>query len=116
MHIFNRWLAGVVALWMVARVAMGADAAMQASYQDLVRLHEEWRTFERPPLREGAPDYTAATLARKHKELAKYQARLAALPTDGWSVEQQIDYRLVRAEMNGLDFDIRVLKPWARDP
>ena len=27
-----------------------------------------------------------------------------------------MDYQLVRAEMNGLDFDIRVLQPWARDP
>ena len=27
-----------------------------------------------------------------------------------------MDYRLVLAEMNGLDFYIRVLKPWTRDP
>ena len=33
-----------------------------------------------------------------------------------WPVAQQVDYRLVRAEMNGLDFDHRVLRPWARDP
>src|SRR4029450_8245601 len=26
------------------------------------------------------------------------------------------DHRLVEAEMNGLDFFLRVLKPWARDP
>ncbi|HUJ26337.1 MAG TPA: hypothetical protein VLW85_09980, partial [Myxococcales bacterium] len=31
-------------------------------------------------------------------------------------VHQQVDYAVVRAEMNGLDFDFRVLKPWARDP
>ena len=33
-----------------------------------------------------------------------------------WPIAQQVDYQLVRAEMNGLDFDLRVLKPWARDP
>ena len=27
-----------------------------------------------------------------------------------------MDYELVRAEMNGFDFDARVLQPWARDP
>ena len=27
-----------------------------------------------------------------------------------------MDWHLVRAEMNGFDFNFRVLKPWARDP
>jgi hypothetical protein len=31
-------------------------------------------------------------------------------------VEQQVDHHLVRAEMNGLDFNIRVLRSWERDP
>jgi hypothetical protein len=31
-------------------------------------------------------------------------------------VAQRVDYEIVRAEMNGLDFDLRVLQPWARDP
>ena len=29
---------------------------------------------------------------------------------------QQVDYHVVRAEMNGLDFDHRVLRPWANNP
>ena len=90
--------------------------AQTASYQNLTRLFTEWRAFERPPLREGAPDYTAATMARKHSELRSWQSRLSAIDTTGWTTEQQIDWHLVRAEMNGLDFYIRVLKPWERDP
>jgi hypothetical protein len=31
-------------------------------------------------------------------------------------VEQQVDWHLVRAEINGFDFNHRVLKPWVRDP
>jgi hypothetical protein len=93
-----------------------AQVPPAASYQALTRLFEQWRAFERPPLREGAPDYTAATLSRKHAELRTWQKRLNAIDTTGWSTEQQIDWHLVRAEMNGLDFYIRVLKPWARDP
>src|SRR6202012_486225 len=42
--------------------------------------------------------------------------RLDAIATTGWSKEKQNDYKLVKAEMNGLDFDFRVLRPWARDP
>jgi hypothetical protein len=30
-------------------------------------------------------------------------------------VAQQVDWHLVRAEMNGLDFDHRVLRPWTND-
>ena len=34
----------------------------------------------------------------------------------GWPIPQQVDWHLVRAEMNGLDFDHRVLQPWANNP
>ena len=67
-------------------------------------------------MRAGAPDYTAASMARKHTQLKAWQARLTAIDTTGWTTEQQIDWHLVRAEMNGLDFYIRVLRPWERDP
>ncbi len=99
--------------------AWAGNAAAQAAsndYQGLLALFQDWRAFERPSLRDGAPDYTAPTLARKAGELAAYQARCAAIDPGRWPIAQQIDYQLVRAEMNGLDFDLRVLKPWARDP
>ena len=64
----------------------------------------------------GAPDYTAATIAARSVTLKTFQSRLAAIDPDGWPVEQQVDHALVGAMMNGLDFDLRVLRPWARDP
>jgi len=85
-------------------------------YEDLLRLFGEWRAFEQPPLREGAPDYTAARLARAHAAGRDYLARLEAIDPSGWPVEQQVDWQLVRAELNGFDFNCRVLRPWARDP
>ena len=90
--------------------------AAPGSYSDLLALFGEWRAFERPALRDGAPDYTAAAISRRHEELKRYQARLAAIDPDGWSIERRIDYDLVRAQMNGLEFDIRWLRPWERDP
>ncbi|WP_201240599.1 DUF885 family protein [Rhodothalassium salexigens] len=86
------------------------------AYDELVALFEEWRAFETPPWRDGAPDYTAATTARRHDALKAFQARLAALDVSAWPVAAQVDYHLVRAEMNGMEFNIRVLQPWARDP
>lgn len=93
-----------------------ASAASAGSYEDLTALFSEWRAFERPALREGAPDYTAAALARRHAQLKTYQSRLQGIHPDAWPIPQQVDYHLLRAEMNGLDFDLRVLKPWERDP
>ena len=87
-----------------------------SSYQDLVTLFKDWREFESPPLRDGAPDYTAAQMAKQHAELPGFMARLRAIDIREWSIKQKVDWHIVRAEMNGFDFNCRVLKPWARDP
>lgn len=86
------------------------------NHSDLVSLFKEWRTFENPPLLEGAPDYTITTFENRWPEFKELQARLLAMDTSGWSVESQVDYHIVWAEMNGYDFNHRVLKPWVRDP
>ncbi|MSQ99326.1 MAG: DUF885 family protein [Xanthomonadales bacterium] len=86
------------------------------TYADLLSLFEQWQVFEHPPLREGVPDYTAESMARSLQQLKDFQGRLAAIDSTTWPVEQQVDYRLVWAEMNGLEFNIRVLQPWVRDP
>jgi hypothetical protein len=85
-------------------------------YQDLVAFFREWREFQAPRLREGVPDYTPAAMAEQKRRLPDFQRRLRAIPTEGWPVAQKVDWHLVRAEMNGLEFDHRVLRPWARDP
>ncbi|RMB12080.1 DUF885 family protein [Eilatimonas milleporae] len=103
-----------VALWAVPLSAAQKGGSPQ--YDDLVALFGDWRTFESPGLLEGAPDYTAATTAKRHKALQSYQDRLQAIDASAWPVVQQVDWHVLRAEMNGMDFNIRVLKPWARDP
>jgi uncharacterized protein (DUF885 family) len=87
-----------------------------ARYEDLATLFTEWREFQKPKLVDGVADYSTAAMATQQRELTSYQRRLAAIDTTGWPVSQQIDYHLVRAEMNGLDFDHRVLRPWERNP
>ncbi len=103
-----------------ASLAPLAEANPVNGYPALLALFDDWRAFEAPPLRgtgeDAAHDFTAATVARRHAELAGYRARLAAIDTAGWSIEQKVDLELVRAEMNGFDFDVRVLQPWVRDP
>ena len=85
-------------------------------YAELESLFADWRAFEHPPLRDGAPDYGATAMARQHAALKDYQARLAAIDASAWPVADRVDYELLRAEMHGMDFNHRVLRPWARDP
>lgn len=89
----------------------GADG-----YKELLSLFADWREFEQPPMLDGAPDYTAERFAAAHAQLKHYQARLYAINPRDWPIERQVDWHLVRAEMNGFDFNFRVLKPSVRDP
>jgi uncharacterized protein (DUF885 family) len=99
--------------------AQGAPARQPAetsAYATLVQFFEQWRDFERPVMQGNVPDYGPTAMAAKAAALSAWQKKLAAVDTQGWPIEQLNDYKLVRAEMNGLDFNLRVLRPWARDP
>jgi Bacterial protein of unknown function (DUF885) len=103
--------------FMVCFVVAYAHAASAANgYDSLVKLAQDWRRFEQPTISNCIPDYGAATMAAKAAALPGYRARLLGLDTQGWSAGQVVDHRLIEAEMNGLDFDLRVRQPWARDP
>ncbi len=87
-----------------------------SDYDELLRLFDDWRAFENPPLRDGAPDYTAPRMSAAHAEWRSYRDRLHAIDPSPWPVARQVDWHIVRAELNGFDFNCRVLRPWARDP
>lgn len=107
-------LAGVLLFVILAGpVAAPANASDVA---DLNKLFEQWRVFERPPLRDGAPDYTAERFEKRHAAYLALRRQLDAMKTSGWPVPRQVDWQLLRAEMNGYDFNRRVLRPWERDP
>jgi uncharacterized protein (DUF885 family) len=108
------WSMAVV-LSVVGQVSHAAPAA-GGGYESLVSLSNEWRQFAKPPIANCVPDYSAGAMAKKAQELKGYRSRLDAIKPDGWPQARQIDYKLFQAELNGMDFDLRVLKPWARDP
>jgi len=85
-------------------------------YRDLVELFNDWRDFENPPPLNGAPDYTADRFKKDHTAFKDLQNRLAQITIDDWPIPYQVDWHVVRAEMNGYDFNYRVLRPWVRDP
>src|SRR5438093_8051592 len=118
------------AVWLVAAAfALGCGGGAQrpepgpsqsgaraGTHGDLTTLFIDWRAFQKPPVLDGVPQYTVAAMAAQQRELSAFQRRLAAIDPSGWPAGQQVDWHLVRAEMNGLDFDHRVRKPWATNP
>ena len=100
--------------------AMRAGSAETASEPDgypvLVKLFQQWREFERPVMKNSVPDYSASAMAAKAAALPRWRKRLDAIDPKSWPIEEQNDYKLVKAEMNGFEFNLKVLRPWARDP
>lgn len=86
------------------------------SYDELVSLFGEWRTFETPPLKNGAPDYTKETFSKRWSDFKVLQEKLAAFDTSNWPVPHKVDWHIVNAEMNGYQFNHTILKSWERDP
>ncbi len=104
-------LSGLTAVGMQAAMAQANDG-----YDELLQLFEDWRQFESPPLLDGAPDYTAEQFASRYEGFLTLRNRLHRLDPGDWPIPQQVDWHIVRAEMNGYDFNHRVLQPWVRDP
>ncbi len=87
-----------------------------SNYSDLISLFKEWRSFENPPVLNGAPDYRKETFDKRLPDFKNLQSKLLTIDTVGWPINQQVDWKIVWAEMNGYDFNYRILKPWERDP
>jgi len=90
--------------------------APETAYEALLSLFRDFREFQRPVLREGVPDYTAAAMSAQKSRIPEFRERLRAIDPLSWPIPRRVDWAIVQAEINGLEFDHRVLRPWARDP
>lgn len=86
------------------------------SNSELEIFFNKWREFESPPLNNNAPDYTKSQFKKRQRSYKKLKKELMAFDTSGWKISWRADWQLIEAEMNGYDFNRRVLKPWERDP
>ena len=113
------YTAGAICFTMIlgsASMQAQQNPAPPAGYQELVQLFSDWREFEDPPLLNGAPDYTPKRFAKDHQIFQELEKRLNKIKIGDWPTSCQVDWHIVRAEMNGYDFNYRVLQPWVRDP
>lgn len=115
---FLKILVGMFTLILMMSAACGRNQPVThaGEYEDLVRFFEEWRAFQKPSVVDGVPDYTSAAMLRQRRRIPEYRERLSAIDTSGWTIAHKVDYEIVRAEINGLEFDHRVLRPWSRNP
>ena len=86
------------------------------SYDELADLFFEFREFQQAPMSDGIPDHSEAAMQAQYSGLQEFRADLAEFDTSEWPVWQQVDYHLVRAEMNALEFHHKEHRPWSRDP
>ena len=91
-------------------------AALGQSYDELVDLFFEFREFQEAPMSDGIPDHSEAAMQGQYSGLQEFRANLAEFDTADWPVWQQVDYHIVRAEMNALEFHHKEHRPWSRDP
>lgn len=105
----------VVASGVAQAVSANASAA-DASYDSLVQLFDEFRAWRAEPASATVGDYRQATVQRRLTELGALQARLDAISPDGWSRDRRADWLAVRSQLDQQEFQLKVARPWARDP
>ena len=114
--IFSRFVISYLVLLFSCTMKSKEELNQASSYVDLEKLFLDWRNFENPPLLNGAPDYTKSQFKKSQNTFNSLKNRLINMDTSKWSVHQKVDWQIILAEMNGYDFNFRVLKPWERDP
>lgn len=106
---------GLVVLTSCSQAPTNLDMPSQ-THEDLVSFFEAWREFRVPPAVDGVPDFSRETIAAQWNDFPSWRSTLDSFPIEEWAVNEQVDWHLVNAELNGLQFDHEVLKPWQRDP
>jgi hypothetical protein len=112
----KRAVVALLALGLGGHARAHVSPPQPGGHAALVALFGEWRQAQKPRVVAGVPDYGPGAIDELRQRLAAMRQRLAAIDVSGLTASERIDHRLVEAEMNGLDFDLRVLRPWSRNP
>ena len=94
--------------------SFAAAAPAATGHAQLVRLFGDWRHSTIRQLSAGGPIIRPRRCPPRRRACPQFRRRLEAIDRAGWSASQLGDYRFVEAEMNGLDFFLRVLALGAR--
>ena len=99
-----------------ATLAVGAAAQGQEPSHppELVALATELRQWQRDQPA-GVPDFAEQAEKRK-RELPEFRQRLHRLNPRNWPVHAQVDYLMLQAELDALDFRLNVIRETSKNP
>ncbi len=114
-------------LALTAQAFAAGPPAGTGTYGDFVALFEDFRSNRLPEpwnanfLEHDAPRqamevYAPASVKARLKALKAVNAKLDDMNVATWPRDQQSEYLAVRAQVDGEEFRLAVLRPWARDP
>ncbi len=108
----------VLAITTLALLVLPWSISAQADpgWDDVAALYRELDGLRGPTRVDGVPLYGPSAIESRAASIADVQRRLGEIDPSGWSVSGKVDYLLVWARGNGLEFEHRVTRPWATDP
>jgi len=106
--------------------AIQADGIGSATLQALARSFFEWRRVQQPVQGDDIPrverpdgwlpDFSPDAIEGYRQDYKLFFESVDGLDTAGWSVEQQVDARLLRAAIQRVHWELDVLKAPQRNP
>lgn len=69
--------------------------------------------IERPG---GTRDWSRASIDKRRKDLAEFEARWKKIDIDGWPIPKQVDYKLIRSALSRIHWELDINPRWKRDP
>lgn len=105
-----------VAVLVTTGSAIPAVASENASRDDLTAIFLAVRDLREPRLIDGIPDYSAAAIEAQKARLRELRSSFDALEPSKWPVPDQVDYLIVRSELDMLEYGLRVYRATSRSP
>jgi len=103
-----------LAISLGSQPAAGKDT--DSGWSELVALDAELTALREPKEIDGVQQFGSAAMESRASAVESIQNRLAQIDPSAWSVAGKVDYLLVWARANGMEFEHRVTRPWHRDP
>ena len=69
--------------------------------------------LERP---DGIRDWSRASIDKRQKDLAEFEARWRKIDSSGWPIPRQVDYKLIGSALGRIHWELEINPRWKRDP
>ena len=107
----------MVRVFVVFVLLVGSGLAQaNAGYEKVVEIFHAVENYRQPLLTKKNLDYSPNAVEARHAQLRALRKQLDGIDPSAWSVSERVDYLLVRSQLDKLEFEFRVLRPWSRDP